>query len=503
MGDNAEILALLRSIDEKVSALSLSSGGASASGGGSKPKVSKQVRAFDTFISSKVAPFTKASAALGGHSEKIGTVTEAFFKDMRNFLDMVGKCKKPSQADMMKTAPLTAMLAGRSALEDIKADRKNRDFINHAKSAVDGIGGSINWMLVPGPIDYLKGASFDAHMFWANKIRTQYKNSDDPKAKQHIEFLNTLRDMLKALITYVEEQWEMGVIWNANGSDALSYSSDAAGSSSAAGAKKKKMPPPISKRKLETPGAKKKKPSGGGGGGGGLAAVFAQINQVKTEDGKTVPPGGQLRKVTKDMKTKYRKDGTSVVKAPTAKAKTSTSGSSSGGWRNKKKVKNPRKEKKGNTWYIDEYDNETVTLSADECDRKLAVYIYGCENSTIIIEGKVNSITLDACKKSKLKFNGCVGSAQIVGCQRVQVQVDELCPSFSLDKTDGILLYVSAESKKVCSITHSKCSEMNVSFPNPTNPDEGWIEKPIPEQFVCKITDDGKVTSDISELYSS
>lgn len=482
---NAEILTLLRQIDEKVSALSLGGGGGGKKSGSGD---SKTVRDFDTFCSSKVKPFTDAAKALGTFSAEIGEATELIFKEMRGFLVMADKCKKPSQADMMKTSPVTGMIAAKKKLEDVKMNRKNRNFVNHAKAACDGVGGAISWVMVPGPVDYLKNASLDAHQFWANKIKVQFKNSDDPQAKLHLAFLTTLRDMLQGLIDYVKESVEMGVIWNVKGGDALSFTPGAAPASSSKG--KGKAPPPLSKKKKDP------KPKKSGGGGGGMASVFAQLNQVKTEGGKTVPPGGALRKVTKDMKTKYRKDGTSVVSAA-PKAPTST--------KPKKtfvRKKNPLKEKKGNTWKIEDYDNETITLSADECDKKNTVYIYGCNNCTIIIEEKVNGITFDTCKKTQLKFKTVVGSAQIVNCQRVKVQVDEICPAFAVDKTDGIVLYLGEQSVYTTSISHSKSSEMNVSFPHPTDPDAGWIEKPIPEQFTCTISKDGKVESDVSELFS-
>ena len=94
-------------------------------------------------------------------------------------------------------------------------------------------------------------------------------------------------------------------------------------------------------------------------------------------------------------------------------------------------------------------------------------------------------------------------------------------PCVSIDKTDGITVYLSEESRDSCVVTTSKSSEMNISFPVAGT--EDWVrcdlcvrlsvslllahaiscqvELPIPEQFVHHLKN-GKLTTDVSELYS-
>lgn len=68
-----------------------------------------------------------------------------------------------------------------------------------------------------------------------------------------------------------------------------------------------------------------------------------------------------------------------------------------------------------------------------------------------------------------------------------------------MDKTDGCVVFLCATAKEAQIVT-SKCSEINVSFPNGDTDDAEWVELPIPEQFVHALVD-GKVKSNVSDLY--
>lgn len=128
---------------------------------------------------------------------------------------------------------------------------------------------------------------------------------------------------------------------------------------------------------------------------------------------------------------------------------------------------------------------------------ELQVYIYKCENVTIQIIGKCKSVILDSCTKCGVVFDNVISACEVVNCKRVQVQATGACPSFSIDKTDGIVVHLSNEAISESSFVTSKSSEMNVSWPD----DAGEIkEAPIPEQFMHKMVN-GSVTSQVSDLY--
>lgn len=69
--------------------------------------------------------------------------------------------------------------------------------------------------------------------------------------------------------------------------------------------------------------------------------------------------------------------------------------------------------------------NATQPVVVKATAKNQTVYIYKCENCVVIIEGAVNSIALDSCKKVGLVFDYCVATAEIMNCASVKVQVKE------------------------------------------------------------------------------
>lgn len=49
--------------------------------------------------------------------------------------------------------------------------------------------------------------------------------------------------------------------------------------------------------------------------------------------------------------------------------------------------------------------------------------MFRCQDSTLVIKGKVNSIVMDSCRKSSVVFDSVVSSIEFVNCQSVQMQV--------------------------------------------------------------------------------
>lgn len=105
-------------------------------------------------------------------------------------------------------------------------------------------------------------------------------------------------------------------------------------------------------------------------------------------------------------------------------------------------------------------------------------------------QGKINSITLDSCKKTSVVFDSLVSSMEFINCQSVQMQVMGKVPTISIDKTDGCQIYLSPESLDV-EIISSKSSEMNVLVPKG---DGDYTEIPVPEQFKTRVSGSGLVT---------
>ena len=112
-----------------------------------------------------------------------------------------------------------------------------------------------------------------------------------------------------------------------------------------------------------------------------------------------------------------------------------------------------------------------------------SIYIYKCTNSTIVVEGKVNSIVLDQCNKVGLQFTSVVSLIDIINCKSMKAQVIERVPTIQIEKTDGCHIYLSSTSLDTEFIT-SKSSEMSVNLPIDDNE---YKEYPIPEQFKTSL----------------
>lgn len=203
----------------------------------------------------------------------------------------------------------------------------------------------------------------------------------------------------------------------------------------------------------------------------GVSALMAEISR-----GADVTKG--LKKVTNDMKThknpELRKHHTAV---PFKKSESSYKSVSA----TKKPVvkkQPPKLELEGKKWVVE--FQEKAQLKITDCNMKQVVYIYKCNNSTLQIEGKVNSVIVDSCKKMGVVFKDVVSGVETINCQSVQVQALGVCPTISIDKTDGCGVYLSKDCMD-CQIVTAKSSEMNISIP--TSDDGDYAEFPVVEQF--------------------
>lgn len=132
----------------------------------------------------------------------------------------------------------------------------------------------------------------------------------------------------------------------------------------------------------------------------------------------------------------------------------------------------------GNKWIV-EYQSGRSDLKITETNMKHTIYIYKCSNSTITVQGKVNSIVLDQCTKVGIQFTSVVSLIEFINCRGVKAQVSENVPTVQIEKTDGCHVYLSKTSLNTEFIT-SKSSEMTINVPFG---DGEYKEYPIPEQF--------------------
>jgi adenylyl cyclase-associated protein len=106
-------------------------------------------------------------------------------------------------------------------------------------------------------------------------------------------------------------------------------------------------------------------------------------------------------------------------------------------------------------------------LTVEITDPKQQVYMFNCDHVTVqVTGGKLKSVILDKCEYCSVVFDTVISSAEIVHCKKIQIQTTGVCPSFSIDQTDGIVVYLSKESVATTNFVTSQSTEMNVSFPD-------------------------------------
>ncbi len=93
----------------------------------------------------------------------------------------------------------------------------------------------------------------------------------------------------------------------------------------------------------------------------------------------------------------------------------------------------PRLELEGKKWFVEHYRNNS-NLSIKNPDMSQSVYVFGCDDSTLKIEGKVNNVVVDSCKKMSVIFVDVISACEFVNCQSVQMQVQK--DKYKIDFSD-------------------------------------------------------------------
>lgn len=406
------------------------------------------VSAFDSLLTESFASYLAASKKIGGLVSDQATVLNDAVHEIRRLVQVASVSKKP--ADISPHLKNLTQFIGKIA--ELKDKNRSSPLFSHLSAVADGAP-ALGWVAVePTPAPFVNEMK-EAAQFYANKVIKEFKEKD----KSHVEWVNLYLAFLAELIVYIKKWHTTGLSWNPKGGDA-----SAAPSTSSAPA------PTVAIAKPSTAAA---------------AAPAKPVGNLFGElAGKDAVTAG-LRKVDKSEMTHKNPElrATSVVKAAATPAK-SPAGAPKG----------PAKlALEGNKWVVEnQFNNENVVIS--ETEIRHVVYIYGCQNSTITIKGKVNAITLDSCKKVALVIDTVVSSVDTVNCKSVQIQITGTAPTALVDKTDGYQLYLS-DSARAIEIFASKSSEMNVL----TQQNGGdFIEKPVCEQFKTVVDKNGNLKTE-------
>lgn len=415
------------------------------------------VYGFQDILSGPFAQFLQLSSKIGGDVAQQADFVNKAFNAQLAFIQLASTSSQPAQAQLAVLLKPTSDQI--SAIQDFREKHRTSPFFNHLSAISESIP-ALGWVCVsPTPGPHVKEMN-DAGQFYTNRVLKEWKEKD----ATHVEWARSWVQTLTELQQFIKQHHTTGLIW--------------AGKTAPVCAPPAGGPPPPPPPVLPPIGDMSM------GGGDDRSALFAQINQ-----GEDITKG--LKRVTPDMQTHKNttlRSGPAPFRAPAAASVTSVA-------KPVETAKAPVFNRDGKKWLI-EYQKGNTGLVVDNAEMNNVVYVFRCENSTITVKGKINSIFLDSCKKCSVLFDTVVSSVEFVNCQSVQMQVLGHVPTISIDKTDGCQMYLNEKSKNV-EIVSSKSSEMNVLLPK-SNGD--YTEYPIPEQYKTTITAKGLSTICVESL---
>lgn len=434
-------------------------------------EIHPRLAAYDDHMTRALTPFTDSCTALGPEMEGVGKHVQDVWNGVRVIVELGTKYKKPSDPVGSIQPHLKPC---QEAMAKVRSARLDRKFDWHLKAVMEMLA-CVSWVVMsppPAPSTFVKD-TIGASDFWNNKVRKEQKNKGEEGAK-HIQFCDAMKALVMDLSAYLKEYHLSGLGWNPMGKD---FSEAKVGEAAKPAA------------------AAKPKPATGDGAGG----IFAELKKKKTGEGDSAATG--LKKVTRDQQT-WRKEFKKAGDAPSQPAAAPKPVAAAPKFGAKKPLGPPKCEYqiRGCKWIVENQTKDTCeggVCKVTVTDPKQQVYIYKCQNVTIQITGKLKSVVLDSCTKVGVVFDTAISACEVVNSKSVQVQATNVCPSFSIDKTDGIMIHLTNEATAISSFVTSKSSEMNVSWQDAS----GEIkEAPIPEQFAHKLVN-GSVTSQVSDLY--
>ncbi|XP_048508473.1 adenylyl cyclase-associated protein 1 isoform X2 [Athalia rosae] len=424
----------------------------------SSPQSKMSVAGYEDIIAGPVQQYLQLSQKIGGDVLTHSKLVEKAFKVQLEFIQTAASHPTPANQSQ-QMALLTPTSTQIQQIQEFREKNRGSSFFNHLSAISESIP-ALGWVAVsPAPAPYVKEMN-DAGQFYTNRVLKDWKEKD----KNHVEWCKAWVQTLSELQKYVRQHHTTGVVWAKSGASAIPAAPGA-------------PPPPPPSMPIGDVTADL---------GEDRSALFAQINQ-----GEGITKS--LKKVTSDMQTHKNaslRTGPAPFKAPVS-GKTNSAPSIPA----KPLNKPPVFARDGKKWLV-EYQKGNKDLVIENAEMNNVVYVFRCEDSTLVVKGKVNSIVLDSCRKTSIVFDSLVSSVEFVNCQSVQMQVLGKVPTISIDKTDGCQMYLSADSLQV-ELISSKSSEMNVMVPKGNG---DYTEYPVPEQFKTTIGRTGLTTTAVDSL---
>lgn len=385
---------------------------------------------FNKLMSGSLADFVANGSLLDDPIPEMTDLVMGAFTALKEFISLASKSAKPNaQALPGLLVSLQEAMAKISSLRDSK---RSSPYFSHLSMISEGIP-ALGWVVVePTPAPYV-GEMKEAGQFYANRVIKDFKD------KKHVAWVSSFMTLLSDLQAYVKQYHTTGLVWNPKGavaSPSVPVKSDV------------KPPAPASKSLLSD-----------------LSAGTSGLRKVDKSEMTHKNPELRASSVVKEAPIEK--------KAPPVPLKTPN--------------KPPRLELEGNKWVVENYSNESC-LVIEKTEIRHTVYIFNCNNCTIMIKGKVNAVSIDACKKTGVLIDNVVSTIDVVNGKSISVQITGKAPTMAVDKTDGLQVYLSKDSLDM-EVLSAKSSSINFMVPT----DDGdYVEHAAPEQLKIQLAADGK-----------
>ncbi|EQB59199.1 hypothetical protein CGLO_00457 [Colletotrichum gloeosporioides Cg-14] len=446
--------------------------------------VPESIEEFDQLLATTVDKYVKISKQLGGLIADQAAKVLQGFQAQRHFLLITTKAKKPDlngaemavYQDLLK--PINEALV---AVSNIKESNRGSPVFVQLSAVAEG-SMVLAWVTVDNrPYKHVED-SLGSAQFFGNRVLKEQKDKDT----QQVEWVNAFYQVFRDLAEYVKQHFPNGIPWNPKGQPAQEVAKSLTASATAVAAAAPPPPPPA--------GALPPPPPPPGpppvleikeetGGKGGLGAVFSELNK-----GEAVTKG--LRKVDRSEMTHKNPslrasstvpehDGSARGKSPAPQRKPKPE--------SMRVKKPPKKVLEGNKWTIENFEKEAQPIEI-EASISHSILISRCNNTTIIVKGKANAVTIENSTRLSLIVESLISTVDVIKSQNFALQVLGAVPAVLMDSIDGAQIYFSKESTGT-KIYSSKSSGINLNVIS--GEDEDYKEVPLPSQ-ICSYFDESK-----------
>ncbi|ATY59965.1 adenylyl cyclase-associated protein [Cordyceps militaris CM01] len=434
---------------------------------------------FDAFVDSAVADYVRRSNDIGGLVARQAADVLAGFRAQRKFLLITTKAVRPDiqGADMALYQDLLKPINDSlMAVTELKEANRSDPLYTQLSAVADGIM-VLAWVTVSHkPFTHVEEFLGSAQ-FFGNRVIKEYKDKD-PK---QVEWIQSFYQIFKQLRDYVKQYFATGIPWNPKGEPAAAVvkALDSAPNSAApapptrsAGGPPPPPPPPgpapVLDVKTENVAPAAPAPTGG------LGAVFSELNK-----GDAVTKG--LRKVDKSQMTHKNPALRTDTKVPSSGDRPRSPAPGKKPKPESMRMKKPPKKiLEGNKWIIENYEKEPQPIEI-QAELNHSILISRCHNTTIIVRGKANQVTVENASRLSLVVDTLVSTVDVVKAQNFALQVLGTIPTVMMDQVDSAQIYFSKASTGT-QIFHSKSDGINLNVIAP-GPDEDYKEVPLPSQM--------------------